>query len=47
MQRVKINAATIGIVNGMRPQVIKIHNHGQRHDQPRLFPSIFKEKNRD
>jgi hypothetical protein len=46
MQWMKINAATTGIVNGIRQQVVKIHNHGQRHDQPRLFPSMFKEKNR-
>ena len=45
MQRVKINAATVGIVNGTGQQVVKINNHGQYHDKPRLQPSIFKEKN--
>ena len=47
MQRVKINAAAIGVINGIGQQVIKIHYHGRHHDQPRLFPSIFKEKNGD
>jgi len=47
MQRMKINAATTGVVNGTRQQVVKIYNHCQRHDQPRQFPSRFKEKNRD
>jgi len=42
----KIYAATVGIVNRVRQQVVDVHNHGQRHDQPRLFPPIFKEKNR-
>jgi len=47
MQWMKIYAATIGVVNRIRQEVIKIHNHCQRHDQPGLFPSIVKEKNRD
>jgi len=47
MQWMKINAATIGIVDRTRQQMIKIHYHCQRHDQPGLFPSIFKEMNRD
>ncbi len=42
----KIYAAAIRIVNGTRQQVVKIHNHRQRHDQPRHFPSILEEKNR-
>jgi len=42
----KINAATIGIVNGTRQQVVKIHNHRQHHDQPRQLPSMFIEKKR-
>jgi hypothetical protein len=46
MQWMKINAATIGIVNGIGQQVVKIHNHRQRHDQPGLFPSIFEDKYR-
>ena len=45
MQGVKINAATVGIVNGTGQQVVKVNNHGQHHDQPRLLPSTFKEKN--
>ena len=47
MQGMKINAATIGIVNGTGQQVVKVYNHRQHHDQPRRFPSRFKEKNRD
>jgi hypothetical protein len=46
MQRVKINAATVGIVNGTGQQVVKINNHCQYHDKPRLLPSMFKKKNR-
>jgi len=45
MQRVEINAATVGIVNGTGQQVVKINHHGQYHDQPSLLPSTFKEKN--
>jgi hypothetical protein len=44
MQRVKINAATVGIVNGTGQQVVKINNHCQYHDKPGLLPSMFKEK---
>jgi hypothetical protein len=45
MQRVKIDAATIGIVNGAGQQVVKINSHRQDHNQPRPTPSIFKEEN--
>ena len=45
MQRVRINAATVGIVNGTCQQVVKINNHGQCHDKPRLQPSMLEEKN--
>jgi len=46
MQRVKINAATVGIVNGAGQQVVKIDNHGQYHDKPHLLPSMLEKKNR-
>ena len=42
----KINAAAIGVIYRIRQQVIKIHNHGQYHDQPRLLPPMSKKKNR-
>mgnify|MGYP001827162878 FL=1 len=45
MQRVKINAAAVGIVNGIGQQVVKINNHCQGHDQPRLQPSMLKKNN--
>jgi len=46
MQWMKIYAATVGIVNRVRQQVVKIHNYCQHHYQPRLFPSILEDKNR-
>jgi hypothetical protein len=44
MQWMKIDAATISVVNGTRHQVIKIDCHCQHHDQPRLSPAFLKEK---
>ena len=44
MQRMKIDAAAIGIVNGIGYQVIEIHGHCQRHQQPSLPPAILEKK---
>jgi hypothetical protein len=44
MQRMKIDAATGWVINRIGHQVIKIHGHGQHHDQPRLSPAHLKEK---
>lgn len=46
MQRVKINAATIGVINGAGQQVIKIHYDGRHHNQPRRLPPVFIKKKR-
>jgi len=42
----KINTAAIGIVKRVCQQMIKIHNHRQHHDQPRLLPSMSKQQKR-
>lgn len=47
MQGMEIYGAAGGIVNRIRQQVINIHDHGQDHDQPGLFPSNPKEDNSD
>jgi len=44
MQWMKIDAATVWVVNRIGHQVIKIHCHCQRHDQPGLPPAFLKEK---
>ena len=44
MQRMEIDAAPIWVVNGIRYQMVKIHEHGEYHDQPRLPPALLVEK---
>jgi hypothetical protein len=47
MQRMKIDAATVWVINRICQQVIKIHNHCQHHDQPRQPPAFLIEKDRN
>lgn len=43
VERVKADAATVGIKNGVGQQVVQVYEHGGQHDEPGVFP-LFPEK---
>jgi hypothetical protein len=46
MKRMKANAATIGIVNGVGEQMIEIDEHRGEHDEPGSPPLLAEEQPR-
>lgn len=47
VQRMKIDAAAVGLKDWIRPQVIQVHEHRRDEDQVRSFPILLKKEPRN